>query len=118
MLSAAACLMVSQGAAQATDGFGDGLRLRIQSRGALAVRRPDKPLNTIQELFDAFGACWTPPPLDQSKPGTEITIRFSLNTAGEIIGEPRFTYSTPNLSSEVKAAYQRAVAGAISRCTP
>ena len=81
-------------------------------------RAPAKPLNTIKELFDAFGACWRPPPLDQSKPGTEITIRFSLNRAGEIIGEPRFTYSSPTLPIEVKSAYQKSVAEAISRCTP
>jgi hypothetical protein len=94
VLVLAACLMVSPGAAQT------------------------KPLNTIRELFDAFSACWRPPPLDQSKPGTEITIRFSLNAAGEIMGEPRFTYSSPALSSDVKSAYQRSVAEAISRCTP
>jgi hypothetical protein len=82
------------------------------------VRPSAKPLNTIKELFDAFGACWRPPPLDQSKPGTEITIRFSLNRSGEIIGEPRFTYSSPTLSSEVKSAYQKSVAEAISRCIP
>jgi hypothetical protein len=81
-------------------------------------RPPAKTLNTIKELFDAFGACWRPPPLDQSKPGTEITIRFSLNRAGEIIGEPRFTYSSPTLPIEVKSAYQKSVAEAISRCTP
>ena len=80
VLTLAACLTASPGAAQT------------------------KPLNTIRELFDAFGACWRPPPLDQSKPGTEITIRFSLNAAGEIMGEPRFTYSSPALSSDVKSA--------------
>jgi hypothetical protein len=97
--------------------FGDGLRLTIQSRDQPAGR-PAKPLNTIQELFDALGACWVPPPIDQSSPGTQITIRFSLNRAGAIIGEPRFTYSTPALSQEVKSAYQRAVTAALSRCTP
>jgi hypothetical protein len=97
--------------------FGEGLRLTIQSRSQEADA-PTKPLNTIQELFDAFEACWAPPPLDRARPGTEITIRFSLNRAGEIIGEPRFTYSTRDLPSEVKSAYQRAIADAIRRCTP
>jgi hypothetical protein len=98
--------------------FGDGLRVTIQAQREQPARRPDRELDTIQDLFAAFGACWAPPPLDQSKPGTEITIRFSLNRTGEIIGEPRFTYSTPTLSSEVKSAYQKSVAEAISRCTP
>jgi hypothetical protein len=102
--------------------FGDGLRLTIQDRERpprdAPQRQAAKPLDTIQELFGALEACWIPPPLDQSRPGTEITIRFSLNRAGEIIGEPRFTYSTRELPSEVKAAYQRAVAAMLSRCTP
>jgi hypothetical protein len=101
--------------------FGDGLRLTIQDRERQprqAPRPAAKPLDTIQELFGALEACWIPPPLGQSRPGTEITIRFSLNRAGEIIGEPRFTYSTRDLPSEVKTAYQRAVAAMLSRCTP
>jgi len=79
---------------------------------------PPRPLNTIQELFAALEACWIPPPMEQSRPGTEITIRFSLNRAGEIMGEPRFTYSTATLSHEVRAAYQRAIVDALNRCTP
>ena len=79
---------------------------------------PVGPANTIRELFDAMSTCWKPPPLDRSKPGTQITIRFSLNRAGEILGEPRFTYSTPNLSAEVKSAYQHAVATSLTRCAP
>jgi len=99
--------------------FGQGLRLTIQSRSQdQPAGAPTKPLNTIHELFAALEACWVPPPLDQSRPGTQITIRFSLNRAGEILGEPRFTYSTPSLPSEVKSAYQHAVADMLSRCTP
>ena len=93
--------------------FGDGLRLTVQTQGRPSSA-PAKPLNTIRDLFDALGACWEPPPLDQSSPGTEITIRFSLNRAGRLIGEPRFTYSTPSLSQEAKSAYRRAVTAATS----
>jgi hypothetical protein len=97
--------------------FGDGLRLTVQSQED-AARAPDQPLDTIQALFGALRACWTPPPMEQSRPGTQITIRFSLNRAGEIIGEPRYTYATPSLSSEVKSAYQDAIAAALRRCAP
>jgi len=97
--------------------FGEGLRLTIQSRDEPASA-PTKPLDTIQELFAALRACWAPPPIEQSRPGTQITIRFSLNRAGQIIGEPRFTYSTPTLPTEVKSAYQHAVAEMLSRCAP
>jgi hypothetical protein len=97
--------------------FSDGLRLTVESRER-AARGSDQPLNTIQDLFAALRACWTPPPAEQSSPGTQITIRFSLNRAGEIIGEPRYTYATPSLSTDVKSAYQDAIAAALRRCTP
>jgi hypothetical protein len=145
--AAAACLLAQPGATQATtcsafdavpcaptvcsvfqDGpcrpdipypFGDGLRVTIEGRPRDETQRErGKQINTLQELWALLGTCWVPPPLEQSKPGTEITIRFSVNRAGEIIGEPRFTYSTPMLSTEVKAAYQKAVAETLARCTP
>ena len=76
------------------------------------------PLDTIRQLFAALDACWIPPPVEQSRPGTEISIRFSLDRTGQILGEPRFTYSTPTLPHDVKAAYQRAIADALARCMP
>lgn len=79
---------------------------------------PAGSLNTIRQLFDALDACWIPPPMEHSRPGTEITIRFSLDRAGAVMGEPRFTYSTPTLPPNVRAAYQRAIADALNRCTP
>jgi hypothetical protein len=97
--------------------FGDGLRLTVESRENPGSAS-DHTLNTIQELFAALRACWTPPPLDRSSPGTQITIRFSLNRAGEIIAVPRYTYSTPSLPAETKAAYQDAITAALQRCTP
>jgi hypothetical protein len=75
-------------------------------------------LNTLEELWDVLGGCWTPPPRDQARPGTEITVRFSLNRAGSLIGEPRITYATPALPDAVKSAYRRSVFEALRRCTP
>jgi hypothetical protein len=99
--------------------FSDSLRLTVQSRPPeRRAPRPDTPLNTISELFDALRVCWIPPPLERSSPGTQITIRFSLNRAGHIIGEPHYTYSTPSLSPEVRSAYQQAIAATLRRCTP
>jgi hypothetical protein len=79
---------------------------------------PPGSLNTLRQLFDALDACWIPPSMKHSRAGTEITIRFSLDRAGAIMGEPRFIYSTPTLPHDVKAAYQRAIADALNRCTP
>jgi hypothetical protein len=79
---------------------------------------PPAELNTIQDVFTAFCACWRPPPESDARPGMEITVRFSFNRGGEILGEPRFTFVTPGVSSEVRAVYKRAVADTLARCTP
>jgi hypothetical protein len=76
------------------------------------------PLNTLGDVGDALQACWVPPPMEESSPGMQITVLFSFNRAGEILGEPRFTYLTPGVSTKVRAAYQRAVAATLKRCTP
>jgi hypothetical protein len=94
-----------------------GLAQTVQDRRDHTAA-PAGSLNTTRQLFDALDACWIPPPMEQSRPGTEITIRFSLDRAGAIMGEPRFTYLTPTLPPNVKAAYQRAIADALNRCTP
>jgi len=77
-----------------------------------------QPLNSIKQVGDALSACWMPPPMEEASPGMEITVRFSFNSAGEILGEPRFTYSTRGVSAAVRGAYQRAVAATFKRCTP
>jgi hypothetical protein len=80
--------------------------------------RPSQPLNTLRELFAALEACYIPPLSEHARPGMQITVNFSLNRAGEILGEPRFTFTTPGVSPEVRAAYQKAIAEAFKRCTP
>jgi hypothetical protein len=75
-------------------------------------------LNTLKEVGDTLSACWLPPPMEEGRPGMEITAVFSFNRSGEILGEPRFTYLTPGVSTAVRAAYQRAVAATLKRCTP
>jgi hypothetical protein len=77
-----------------------------------------RELNTLKEVGDALSACWVPPPMEEAGPGMEITVVFSFNRAGEILGEPRFTYLTPGVSTAMRAAYQRAVAATLKRCTP
>ena len=97
--------------------LGQGLRFNIQSREAQG-RKPDKPLNTIKDLYGALYACWVPPPQSEARPGMEITVQLTFNRRGEVMGEPRFTFITPNASPEHRAVYQRAVVAAINRCAP
>jgi hypothetical protein len=99
--------------------FGEGLRLTIQAKSDGAQAEPPKgQLNTIQDVFAALRACYVPPPPGESKPGTQMTVMFSFKRNGEIFGEPRFTFTTPGISTDVKTAYQRAVAAALKRCNP
>jgi len=76
------------------------------------------PLNSWNDIFGALERCWIPPPLEKSRPGTQITVMITLNRSGEVMGEPRFTFITPGTPPEIRTAYQLSVANAISRCTP
>jgi hypothetical protein len=80
--------------------------------------KPVWPIDTLKELHDAFFACMRMPSPELSQPGVEITIRFAVTRDGEILGEPRFTFVTPDVSTEKKAAYQRSMAEALKICTP
>jgi hypothetical protein len=82
-----------------------------------ADAKPAAPLNTLQDMFDAFCACWAPP-AEEARPGMEITVRMSLNRKGEILGEPRFTFVLRETTDKIKASYRTAVVAMLSRCTP
>ena len=75
------------------------------------------PVNTIAEVFAAFRTCWRGPPEEMSRPGTEITIRFSFRRDGTMIGSPHLTFQT-ELTSEQRRAYFTAVSEALDRCLP
>jgi len=79
---------------------------------------PDKPANRLNEIAPMLTRCLQLPPDDVGRPGMRITVRLSFTRDGEILGEPRFTFTTPGVSTEVKVAYQRAVVDMLNRCTP
>jgi hypothetical protein len=100
---------------------GQDLRLTIPSRGAEdnARHAPDgREINTLRELFAALRACWVPPPLEDARPGIDLTIRFSIDRAGNVIGKPRFTYVSRMASPDERDLYRRAVIDSLMRCTP
>ena len=77
-------------------------------------------LNTLMDVAAALQTCWlaNEPPLAQSRPGMNVTVMLNFTRTGEIFGEPRFTYITPEAKPETRALYQRAVAAALDACTP
>jgi hypothetical protein len=100
--------------------IGQDLRLTVESR---PTRKPvlvydAERLNTLRELFAALRACWTPPPLEDGRAGMEVSVRLSFDRDGNIIGQPRFTYSSPDASAHERDTYRRAVIDSLARCAP
>src|SRR6185295_4098264 len=85
--------------------IGQDLRLTIASHATHGQAVPDNPaagheLNTLREMFAEFRRCWIPPPLGETPPGMQLTVRFALKRSGEIMATPRVTYSTPGTPPE------------------
>lgn len=97
---------------RAEDGTSDG-----PAEEKSADRSPHD-LNSIRDVFSALRACWIPPEKDMARSGTQITLRFSFNSHGGIISEPRTTYVTADTPSDVREVYWNAATAALKRCTP
>jgi hypothetical protein len=83
-----------------------------------AAQKPETPLNTLTEVGAALEACWVPPPLEQSRPGMQITVLMSFRRSGELFGQPRITFESPGASDDERLAYRLAVAKTLERCSP
>jgi len=78
-----------------------------------AAQTPQLPINSA-----ALRACWVPPPLDQSRPGMQITVKMSFRRNGELFGQPRITFESAGASDDERLAYRIAVAKMLKRCAP
>jgi hypothetical protein len=83
-----------------------------------AAAQQPPTLNTLKDLGAALRACWTPPPLEQSRPGMQITVQMTFKRNGELFGNPRVTFETTGASDDERLAYRVAVADALKRCAP
>jgi hypothetical protein len=84
--------------------------------GSAAAQSPPAPINTINELEAALLDCWVPPPIEQSRPGMQITVLTSFKHNGEMFGQPRITFQSSDASDVKRASYQTAVAETLKRC--
>ena len=48
----------------------------------------------------------------------QMAVRFAFKRTGEIIGEPRVTYTTPGVDDDTRKHYRDAIDRALDRCTP
>jgi hypothetical protein len=106
--------------------FGQNLQLTIHSRAAELApvaaapdEKKDPPrLNTIRDMFAALRACWVPPAKDDSRTGTQMSVRLSFKRNGEPMGPLKVTYVSAGTPAEVRKTYLDAVTASIERCTP
>jgi hypothetical protein len=96
---------------------GGTLAIAMVATGAVAQTR-EAPLNTLSDVIAALRACWAPPPMDQSRPGMQITVQMSFRRNGELFGQPRITFESVGASDDERLAYRIAVAKMLRRCAP
>jgi hypothetical protein len=95
-----------------------GAALASVALASSAGAQKPPPLNTLRDLGAALRVCWTPPPLEQSRPGMQITVQMTFKRNGELFGNPRVTFETAGASDDERLAYRVAVADALKRCAP
>ena len=84
--------------------------------GGATAQSPRQPINTINELGAALQDCWVPPPIEQSRPGMQITVMMSFKRTGELFGQPRIAFHSSDASDVERASYETAVAETLKRC--
>jgi hypothetical protein len=100
--------------------LGENLQVTIDSAKWHKGERvdADHKIDTIGDLFAALRACWLAPERDDGRDDLQMSVRFAFKRTGEIIGEPRVTYTTPGLEDETRKVFRRAITAALDRCTP
>ena len=78
------------------------------------MRKPEfqQPARLEAALLD----CWVPPPIEQSRPGMQITVLISFRRNGGLFGQPRITFQSGGASDAERASYRTAVAETLKRC--
>jgi hypothetical protein len=94
------------------------LGIAIAAATSAAAQKPQAPLNTLKDMGSALQACWVPPPMDQSRPGMQITVQMSFKRNGGLLGQPRITFESAGASDDERLAYRIAVAQMLQRCAP
>jgi hypothetical protein len=97
---------------------GATLAIALAATVASAQSRDQPLLNTLKDVIATLQACWVPPPIDQSRPGMEITVQMSFRRNGELLGHPRITFESAGASDDERLAYRIAVAKMLKRCAP
>jgi hypothetical protein len=102
--------------------YGENLQLTIQTvpskDDAAKYQKPDHDLDTIGDLFAQLRSCWSPPPADDAREGMQMSVRFSFNKSGGMIGPPRLTFATAGVPADTRATYLKAINTSLDACLP
>jgi hypothetical protein len=74
-----------------------------------------KPLETMDEVGAAIQACWTPP---AGTSGSAVTLSFSFNRNGTLIGPPMATAINVSGDEAARQAFVEAATKALEGCVP
>src|SRR6266853_5341467 len=78
----------------------------------------DRPVDRINELGPLLSKCLELPPDDEAQVGMQLSLKLAFKRDGELLADPRFTYTTHDIPEKVKAAYQAAALDMLKHCTP
>ena len=78
----------------------------------------DHPADRLDEIGPLLSKCLELPPDEEARAGMQVTLKLAFKRNGELLAEPRFTYTTHEAPEEVKAAYHDAAINMLKRCTP
>ena len=102
--------------------FGETLQVTVESVPSQAdsakYQKPNHDLDTIGDLIAELRSCWSPPPADSARQDMQMSVRFSLNRSGSLIGPPRMTYATSGVSVDTRTTYLNAINASLNACLP
>jgi hypothetical protein len=102
--------------------YGQNLQLTIESEPPQAdlvkYQRPDHDLDTIGDLFAKLRSCWSPPSAESARQGMQMSVRFSFNRMGGLIGPPRVTFASSGVPAETRSTYLNAITDSLNACLP
>src|SRR2546430_9603021 len=85
---------------------GEGLAIPALSASAVA-QKAQAPINTLTDLGAALQACWVLPPMEQSRPGMQITVLMSFKRNGELFEQPRIVFQSKEASDTLVIPHRR-----------
>ncbi|GLR88636.1 hypothetical protein [Bradyrhizobium iriomotense] len=102
--------------------FGETLQVTVETVPSQAdsakYQKPDHDLDTIGDLMAELRSCWSPPSVDSAREGMQMSVRFSLNRSGSLIGPPRLTFATAGAPADTRTTYLDAINASLNACLP